>query len=164
MRPGLRLVAGRRPRSISFLLGGDTSGTCVPLARRCALGKANDASGLTEESRYTIHRVDAHAEKSAGRGARLSQLAAGMATVHRTRTTYPVPRRTMSQDAGYLYILRTDAVRTPATAAYRVTFSPEGNRDVYLRGADGLRSFRKHAHIAAARIDPAGSAPRRDPG
>jgi hypothetical protein len=58
---------------------------------------------------------------------------------HRTRTTYPVPRRAMSQDAGYLYILRTDAVRTPATAAYRVTFSPEGNRDVYLHCEDGLR-------------------------
>jgi len=37
----------------------------------------------------------------------------------------------MRQDAGDIYIRRTDAVRTPATAAYRVTFSPEGNRDVY---------------------------------
>jgi hypothetical protein len=45
----------------------------------------------------------------------------------------------MRQDAGYLYLLRTDAVRTPATAAYRVTFTPEGNRDVYHHGEDGLR-------------------------
>jgi AmmeMemoRadiSam system protein B len=45
----------------------------------------------------------------------------------------------LRQDAGYLYILRTDAVRTPATAAYRVTFTPEGNRDVYVDCEDGLR-------------------------
>jgi len=69
----------------------------------------------------------------------------------------------MSQDAGYLYILRTDAVRTPATAAYRVTFSPEGNRDVYLHGEDGLRSFLKDADIPAGHIDQAVSALREDP-
>ena len=92
------------------------------MARGCALGKANEASGLGE-SRYTICRVNAHAEKAAGCGTRLGQLAAGVVTVHRTRTTYPVSRRAMSQDAGYLYILRTDVARTPATAAYRVTFS-----------------------------------------
>jgi hypothetical protein len=57
------------------------------MARGGALGKANDAAGLTEESRYTISRVNAHAEKSVGRGPRLSQLAAGVVTVHRTRTT-----------------------------------------------------------------------------
>jgi hypothetical protein len=61
----------------------------------------------------------------------------------------------MSQDAGYLYILRTDVVRTPATAAYRVTFSPEGNRDVYLHGEDGLRSFLKDADIPAGHIEQA---------
>ncbi len=53
----------------------------------------------------------------------------------------------MRQDAGYLYILRTHAVRTPATAAYRVTFTPEGNRDVYLHCEDGLRTFLKEANI-----------------
>jgi hypothetical protein len=47
------------------------------MARGCALGKVNDASGLTEESRYTISRVDAHAEKSP----------AGVVTVRLTRTT-----------------------------------------------------------------------------
>ena len=161
--PALALSPGAAGREALASSWGDTSPTCVPLARRCALGKANDASGLTEESRYTIHRVDAHAEKSAGRGARLSQLAAGMVTVYRTRTTYPAPRRTMRQDTGYLYILRTDAVRTPATAAYRVTFSPEGNQDVYLRGEDGLRSFLKDADITAGHIEQAVSALREDP-
>jgi hypothetical protein len=88
MRPGLRLVAGsRRPRSISVLLGRHVAPACAPMARGGALGKANDAAGLTEESRYTISRVNAHAEKSVGRGPRLSQLAAGVVTVHRTRTT-----------------------------------------------------------------------------
>jgi hypothetical protein len=69
----------------------------------------------------------------------------------------------MRQDTGYLYILRTDAVRTPATAAYRVTFSPEGNRDVYLRGEDGLRSFLKDADSTAGHIEQAVSALREDP-
>jgi hypothetical protein len=69
----------------------------------------------------------------------------------------------MRQDASYLYILRTDAVRTPATAAYRVTFSPEGNRDVYLHCEDGLRSFLKDADIPAGPIEQAVSALREDP-
>ena len=69
----------------------------------------------------------------------------------------------MSQDAGYLYILRTDAVRTPATAAYRVTFSPQGNRGVSLHGEDGLRSFLKDADIPAGHIDQAVSALHEDP-
>jgi hypothetical protein len=69
----------------------------------------------------------------------------------------------MRQDAGYLYILRTDAVRTPATAVYRVTFSPEGNRDVYLHCEDGLRSFLKDADIPAGHIEQAVSALREDP-
>jgi hypothetical protein len=33
-------------------------GLTIPLARGGALGKAHDVSGLTEESRYTISRVD----------------------------------------------------------------------------------------------------------
>ena len=69
----------------------------------------------------------------------------------------------MGQDAGYLYVLRTDVVRTPATAAYRMTFSPEGNRDVYLHGEDGLRSFLKGANISAGHIEQAVSALREDP-
>src|ERR1700738_796994 len=69
----------------------------------------------------------------------------------------------MSQDAGYLYILRTDAVGTPAPAAYRVTFTPEGNRDVYLHCEDGLRSFLKDADITAGHIEQAVSALREDP-
>ncbi len=93
----------------------------------------------------------------------MSRLAAGVVTVHRTRTTYPVPRRAMRQDTGYLYILRTDAVRTSATAAYRITFSPEGNRDVYLHGEDGLRSFLTDADIPAGHIQQAVSALRGDP-
>jgi len=36
------------------------------MARGCALGKANEASGLTGESRYSIYRVDAHAKKPTG--------------------------------------------------------------------------------------------------
>jgi hypothetical protein len=31
-----------------------------------ALGKANETSGLTEPARYSIYRVDAHAEKPTG--------------------------------------------------------------------------------------------------
>src|SRR5258708_10327010 len=131
MRPGLRLVAGRRPRSISFLLGGDTSRTCVPLARRCALGKANDASGLTEESRYTIHRVDAHAEKSAGRGARLSHLAAGVGTAYRPRTTHPGPGRTMRQGQGDPDLLPTSPGRAPSPPPPPVPFSPPHHRGAY---------------------------------
>jgi len=69
----------------------------------------------------------------------------------------------MRQDAGYLYILRTDAVRTPATAAYRVTFTPEGNRDVYLHCEDGLRIFLKEADIPTGHIEEAVSVLRRDP-
>ena len=69
----------------------------------------------------------------------------------------------MRQDAGYIYIRRTDAVRTPATAAYRVTFSPEGNRDVYLHCEDGLRSFLKDADIPAGHIEEAVSVLRKDP-
>ncbi len=69
----------------------------------------------------------------------------------------------MRQDAGYLYILRTDAVRTPATAAYRVTFTSEGNRDVYLHGEDGLRIFLKDADIPAGHIEQAVSVLRKDP-
>jgi hypothetical protein len=33
------------------------------MARGCALGKANETSGLTEPSRYSIYWADAHAEK-----------------------------------------------------------------------------------------------------
>jgi len=69
----------------------------------------------------------------------------------------------MRQDAGYLYILRTGAVRTPATAAYRVTFTPEGNRDVYLHREDGLRIFLKDADIPAGHIEQAVGALRKDP-
>ena len=36
------------------------------MARGCALGKANETSGLTDRSRYGIYRVDAHAEKPTG--------------------------------------------------------------------------------------------------
>jgi hypothetical protein len=69
----------------------------------------------------------------------------------------------MRQDAGYLYILRTDAVRTPATAAYRVTFTPEGNRDVYLHCEDGLRTFLKEADIPTGQIEEAVRVLRKDP-
>ena len=69
----------------------------------------------------------------------------------------------MRQDAGYVYILRTDAVRTSATAAYRVTFTPEGNRDVYLHCEDGLRIFLRDADIPAGHIETAVSALREDP-
>jgi hypothetical protein len=69
----------------------------------------------------------------------------------------------MRQDAGYLSILRTHAVRTPATAAYRVTFTPEGNRDVYLHGEDGLRTFLKEANIPTGHIEEAVSVPRKEP-
>jgi hypothetical protein len=69
----------------------------------------------------------------------------------------------MSQDAGCIYILRTDAVRTPATAAYRVTFSPEGNRDVYLHYEDGLRIFLKEADIPTGPIEEAVSVLCKDP-
>src|SRR5260370_22756603 len=106
--PALALSPGAAGREALASSWGDTSRTCAALARGCALGKANDASGLTEESRYTIHRVDAHAEKSAGRGARLSQLAAGVGTVHRPRTPPPAPPRALSHDARHRYILRTD--------------------------------------------------------
>jgi len=61
----------------------------------------------------------------------------------------------MRQDAGYLSILRTHAVRTPATAAYRVTFTPEGNRDVYLHCEDDLRTFLKEANIPPGHIEEA---------
>src|SRR5260370_12033933 len=44
-----------------------TRSALAPLmARGCALGKANEASGLTGESRYSIYRVDAHAKKPTG--------------------------------------------------------------------------------------------------
>ena len=69
----------------------------------------------------------------------------------------------MRQAAGYLYILRTDAVRTPATAAYRVTFAPEGNRDVYLDREDGLRIFLTEADIPTGHIEEAVSVLRNDP-
>ncbi len=69
----------------------------------------------------------------------------------------------MRQDAGYVYILRTDAARAPATAAYRVTFTPEGNRDVYLQGEDGLRFFLRDADIPAGDIEEAVSALRENP-
>ena len=36
------------------------------MARACALGKANETSGLTEPSRYSIYRADAHAAKPTG--------------------------------------------------------------------------------------------------
>jgi hypothetical protein len=36
------------------------------MARGCALGKANETSHLTEPARYSIYRVDAHAEKPTG--------------------------------------------------------------------------------------------------
>src|SRR5260370_405866 len=50
-----------------------TRSALAPLmARGCALGKANEASGLTGESRYTICRVNAHAENPPGPGAPLS--------------------------------------------------------------------------------------------
>jgi hypothetical protein len=69
----------------------------------------------------------------------------------------------MRQDAGYLSILRTHAVRTPATAAYRVTFTPEGNRDVYLHCEDGLRTFLKEANIPTGHIEEAVSVLRKEP-
>jgi hypothetical protein len=41
------------------------------MASGSALGKANETSGLTEPSRYSIYRVDAHAEKPTGDQVRL---------------------------------------------------------------------------------------------
>ncbi len=69
----------------------------------------------------------------------------------------------MRQGSGYIYILRTDAVGTPATAAYRVTFTPEGNTDVYLHREDGLRIFLKDADIPAGHIEKAVSTLRKEP-
>jgi hypothetical protein len=36
------------------------------MASGAALGKANETSGLTEPARYSIYRMDAHAEKPTG--------------------------------------------------------------------------------------------------
>ena len=61
--------------------------TCAALARGCALGKANEASGLTGHGAVHYLPSGRPRETSTGRGARLSQLAAGVVTVHLTRTT-----------------------------------------------------------------------------
>ena len=68
----------------------------------------------------------------------------------------------MTQAADYIYILRTDTARTPATAAYRVTFAPGGNRDVYVHREDGLRIFLKEADVPTGHIERAVTALRTD--